>query len=336
MTPPLVSILIPAFNAERWIGETLESALGQTWPHKEVIVVDDGSADRTADIVVGFASRGVKLARQENRGPGAARNRAFRESRGSVVQYLDADDLLSPDKVALQMARIGDEPDVVASCEWARFYSHPSEARFRPDPAWRDLEPVEWLIRAWTGGLPMMQPGLWLIPKATALRAGPWDEELSLIDDFAYVTRVLLAARAVRFCEGARLYYRSGNPQSLASRRSRGAWESALLSLELGTAALLARENSPRARRACADVLQEWAHAAYLEDDDVFERLARRVAALGGSALRMRGGLAFRVLERAAGWKVAKRLKRFAHRHGFGHVSRLKARLGGRGLHVPE
>ena len=77
---------------------------------------------------------------------------------------------------------------------------------------WRDLGPVEWLIGAWTGGLPMMQPGLWLIPKATALRAGPWDEHLSLIDDFAYVTRVLLAARAVRFCEGARLYYRSGNP----------------------------------------------------------------------------------------------------------------------------
>jgi len=334
MTPPVVSILIPAFNAERWIGETLESALGQTWPHKEIIVVDDGSADRTAEIVAGFAPRGVTLVRQDNLGQCAAENRAFRECRGEFVQYLDADDTLSRDKIALQMARIGAEPDAVASGEWARFYSHPSEATFAREAVWRDLGPVEWLIGAWTGGLPMMQAAIWLVPRVVALRAGPWDERLSLINDFDYFTRVLLAARQVRFCEGARLYYRSGRPSSLASRRSRRAWESALLSLELGTAALLERENSPRARRACADVLQEWAYAAYLEDDDVFERLAARVAVLGGSAVRMRGGVAFRVLDRAVGWKVAKRLKRFAHRHGFGRVSRLKARLGGRGLHA--
>jgi glycosyltransferase involved in cell wall biosynthesis len=332
MTPPLVSILIPAFNAERWIGETLESALAQTWPHTEVIVVDDGSADRTAEIAAGFAPRGVKLVRQDNLGQCAAENRAFRESRGEFVQYLDADDLLSRDKIALQMARIGAESDVMASGAWARFHSDPSEAVFEREAVWRDLGPVDWLIGAWTGGLPMMQAAIWLVPRAVAVRAGPWDERLSLINDFEYFTRVLLAAREVRFCEGARLYYRSGSPSSLASRRSRAAWESALLSLELGTAALLEREDSPRARRACADVFQEWAYAAYLEEESVFRRLEARVAAVGGSRLRMQGGRAFRILDRVVGWKVAKRLKVLAHRHGFGHVSRLKARLGARGL----
>jgi glycosyltransferase involved in cell wall biosynthesis len=325
-----VSILIPAFNAEQWIAETLESALGQTWPHKEIIVVDDGSSDRTGEIVAGFEPRGVKLIRQENLGQCAAENRAFRESEGDVVQYLDADDLLSRDKISLQMARIDGATDVVASCEWARFYSHPSEAVFAPEPVWRDLDPVEWLISAFTGGLPMMQAAIYLIPRAVALRAGPWDERLTLINDFDYFTRVLLAAREVRFCRGARLYYRSGNPDTLSRRKSPSAWESAILSLELGTAALLERDDSPRARRACADVFQEWAYAAYLENDRAFERAEARAAILGGSLRRMEGGLAFRILERAFGWRVAKRVKAFAHRHGFGRVSPLKARLGRR------
>jgi glycosyltransferase involved in cell wall biosynthesis len=325
-----VSILIAAFDAEPWIAETLESALGQTWPHTEVIVVDDGSRDRTAEIAAGFGPRGVRLVRQPHRGQCAAENRALRESRGAFLQYLDADDLLSADKIERQMARIGNEPDVVASGEWARFHTTPSEAAFTPEPVWCDLDPVAWLVRAWTGGLPMMQAALWLVPRAVALRAGPWDERLSLINDFDYFTRVLLAARHVRFCAGARLYYRSGNPGSLASRRSPAAWRSALLSLELGTAALRGREDSPRVRRACADVFQEWAYAAYLEEPEVFRRLDAHVSALGGSSVRMAGGLAVRALARAVGWKLAKRVKVFAHRHGFGHVSRLTARVAAR------
>jgi glycosyltransferase involved in cell wall biosynthesis len=332
VSAPLVSILIPACDAEPWIAETLASALAQTWPRTEVVVVDDGSRDGTADAVARFAARGVRLFRQERRGQCAAENRALAESRGQFVQYLDADDLLSPDKIARQMARIGDARDVVASGEWARFASRPEDARFAPDAVSCDLEPVEWLVRAWTGGLPMMQAGIWLLPRAVLERAGPWDERLSLINDFEYFTRVLLAAREVRHCEGARLYYRSGRPGSLASRRSRAAWESALLSLELGTAALLAHDATPRARRACADVFQEWAHAAYLEAPEVFARLDAHVRALGRSGVRMQGGILFRALERALGWKLAKRLKRLAHRHGFGHVSRWKARrLAGRG-----
>jgi glycosyltransferase involved in cell wall biosynthesis len=324
---PLVSILIPAFNAEPWIAETLESALGQTWPRTEVIVVDDGSADGTAAVVERYRVAGVTLIRQDNRGQCAAENRAIRASRGDFVQYLDADDLLSPDKIALQMARIGTETDVIASAEWARFYARPEEAVFRPEPVWRDLPPVEWLTRAWTGGQAMMQAAIWLIPRPVIERAGPWDEGLSLINDFDYFARVLLAAREVRFCPGARLYYRSGAPGRLSSRRSHSAWESALRSLELGTAALLEREDSPRTRAACADVFQEWAYAAYLEDTRAFARAEARIEALGGSSLAMRGGLAFRALERVVGWKAAKRVQAFAHRHGFGRVSRLKARM---------
>src|SRR4030095_524507 len=101
---PLVSILIPAYNAERWIANTIQSALAQTWPRKEIIVVDDGSTDQTLQVARQFASKTISIVTQENKGASAARNRACELCQGDYIQWLDADDLLSPDKVAKQMA----------------------------------------------------------------------------------------------------------------------------------------------------------------------------------------------------------------------------------------
>ena len=101
---PLVSILIPAYNAEPWIADTINSALRQTWPRKEIIVVDDGSRDQTLQIARQFASEDVSVVTQENQGAAAARNKALQLCQGDYVQWLDADDLLSREKVTGQMA----------------------------------------------------------------------------------------------------------------------------------------------------------------------------------------------------------------------------------------
>jgi hypothetical protein len=170
----------------------------------------------------------------------------------------------------------------------------------------------------------MMQAGIWLIPRAVADRAGPWDETLSLINDFDYFTRVLLASGGVKFCEGARLFYRSGNPTSLASCRSRQAWRSALRSLRQGTRALLERTPTAAARRASADVFQQLAFDAYLEDDDVFEAAEQGALALGGSSIQMGGGALFRALRQLVGWKLAKRVKLAAYAMGYDQLADVK------------
>ena len=104
---PLVSILVPAYNSEEWIGDSIRSALAQTWQRKEIIVVDDGSRDRTAEAARRFASKEVKVVSTENRGAAAARNHALQLSQGDYIQWLDADDLLSPDKIERQLAALG-------------------------------------------------------------------------------------------------------------------------------------------------------------------------------------------------------------------------------------
>jgi hypothetical protein len=101
--PPLVSAVIPAFNAESSIDGALDSVFAQTYPHVEVIVVDDGSTDRTRDHVEAWGRR-VRLLGQPNGGPAKARNAAITASRGEFVAFLDADDAWLPDKLARQAA----------------------------------------------------------------------------------------------------------------------------------------------------------------------------------------------------------------------------------------
>jgi glycosyltransferase involved in cell wall biosynthesis len=98
----LVSILIPCYNAERWVGEAIESALAQTWPEKEVLVIDDGSTDRSLEVIQRYRGR-IRWETGPNRGSNTARNRLLELSAGEWLQYLDADDYLRPNKVQVQL-----------------------------------------------------------------------------------------------------------------------------------------------------------------------------------------------------------------------------------------
>lgn len=99
----LVSILIPAFNAQNQIRGCIEFALAQTWSPKEIIVVDDESKDSTLEIARSYASPDVHVTTQDNCGASSARNRALSLARGDYIQWLDADDLLAPDKISMQL-----------------------------------------------------------------------------------------------------------------------------------------------------------------------------------------------------------------------------------------
>src|SRR5436309_11836996 len=109
---PLVSILIPCYNAEPWITQCIESALQQSYPHKEVIVIDDGSTDRSAQAIERFGNA-VAFHRLAHCGGNAVRNELTRRARGEWLQYLDADDFLLPDKVTAQLRDVNSERNPV-------------------------------------------------------------------------------------------------------------------------------------------------------------------------------------------------------------------------------
>lgn len=315
MNAPLVSIIIPCYNAERWLEATLKSALTQTWPHTEVIVVNDGSRDGSLAVAQSFASRGVRVVDQPNRGASAARNHGLRLARGDLIQFLDADDLISPDKIGAQVERLRASPaGSVATCAWGRFQNDPTTARFVDEAVFRDFAPVDFLVLAGDTGA-MMHPSCWLVPRAVADRAGPWNESLSLNDDGEYFCRVLLASAGMTFCPAGRSYYRSGLPGSLSQQRGEGARRSQFRSLELITQLLLAAEHTPRTRRAAANYFQRFIHDFFPFPTDLMKAATARITALGGSTLGPPPmGSRTSALAALIGWRNVWRLKHLLFR----------------------
>jgi len=315
MTEPCVSILIPCHNAEPWIAATIESALAQTWPNTEIIVVDDGSTDDSAAIASRSIDRGVRVVMQSNRGASAARNAALAQARGDFIQFLDADDLLSPTKIAAQISSLANHPaNSVASCAWGRFAGDPAQARFIDAAVFRDFSPMDFLVLAGTTGA-MMHPAAWLVPRTVADRAGRWNESLSLNDDGEYFCRVLLASTGIAFCDEARTYYRSAQTGSLSQRRHEAARRSQFKSIELCEQHMLAAENSARTRRAVANQYQRFIYDFFPRSPELIRKAANRIARLGGSSqLKPAMGPRTAALARWLGWKNVWRLKQLAHR----------------------
>src|ERR1700748_2090499 len=134
MSRPLVSVCIPAYNAEKYIGQTITSVLEQSYAYLEIIVVDDGSIDHTFPVAKAYENGRVLVLRQENKGAGAARNTALAAAKGDYIQFLDADDLLSPDKIARQVELLSDRPGIIADCSTGHFMDGSDPLIYQPSP----------------------------------------------------------------------------------------------------------------------------------------------------------------------------------------------------------
>jgi glycosyltransferase involved in cell wall biosynthesis len=110
-TNPLVSIMMPAYNAEKFIGEAIESVLRQSYQNWELIIVDDGSQDRTGEIACSYQDPRIKVLRQQNKGESPARNAALQVMKGKYTAFLDADDLLRPSHLELSVEYLEQHPE---------------------------------------------------------------------------------------------------------------------------------------------------------------------------------------------------------------------------------
>jgi glycosyltransferase involved in cell wall biosynthesis len=309
---PLVSILIPAHNAQDWIADTLRSALAQTWPRTEIIVVDDGSTDRTLAIARRFASDALQVVTQRNQGASAARNAAYALSRGEYIQWLDADDLLAPDKIARQMeardSRVTQR--TLLSGAWAQFLYRYQRAPFVPTALWADLSPAEWLIRKLDGNL-HMQTATWLVSRALTDAAGPWDTGLPVDDDGEYFCRVLLASVGVRFVPEAKVYYRAAGSSSVSyigksDLKIRAQWRS----MQLHIRYLRSLEDTERVRAACLRYLQNWLLVFYPERRDILQEMEDMALRLGGRLEAPALSWKYTWIRALFGWGLAKQARR--------------------------
>ena len=305
---PLVSILIPAYNAQQWLPYTLQSAVAQTWQRKEIIVVDDGSTDGTAEVARGFASKGVKVVSTPNQGLCGAVNHAYQLSQGDYIQELDSDDLLAPDKIERQLValREGDSKRLLLSSPWAYFYYRPSRARFVPNSLWHDLSPAEWLLRKMGENL-HMQNATWLVSRELVEAAGPWDTRLHYDQDGEYFARVVLASEGTRFVPSARVYYRASDSNRISYIGKSGKKRDSLfISMSLHIQYLLSLEDSERVRKACLTYLQNWYDHFYPDRPDIVAKMQELAAQLHGHLEEPRLRWKFTWMKPVFGWNTAK------------------------------
>jgi glycosyltransferase involved in cell wall biosynthesis len=206
-SPPTISAIIPAYNAAAFIGSAIESALAQTCPPVEIIVVDDGSTDDTAEVVRQFAEP-VRLLTQTNGGPAAARNHAARAASGEWLAFLDADDLWLPQKLEREIAFISDASVAIVHC----LAEGQEEKLAIPDDV--DFE------RLWTRNC--ISNSSVLLRRTAFEQAGGFDEDRSLIgvEDYNLWLRLAAAGWRIVTCREA-LWRYTPAPNSLSSQVER-------------------------------------------------------------------------------------------------------------------
>jgi len=211
----LVSILIPCFNAERFVGEAIESALKQTWPDKEIIVVDDGSEDGSLDVIKSFGDR-ILWETGPNRGGNVARNRLLDLARGEWLQYLDADDFLLPPKIERQVGVLQQYPacDVVCSptllVNWSE-EGTTQEVSEIPDP--RD----PWILLArWR--LPQTGGSLWR--RQVLIDVGGWKPDQPCCQEHELYLRLLQSGARFGYFGECHAAYRYWSENATVSRRN--------------------------------------------------------------------------------------------------------------------
>jgi glycosyltransferase involved in cell wall biosynthesis len=184
-----VTVVVPAYNAERFIGQGLKSILSQTLPVAEVLVVDDGSTDGTAGVVSRFGGP-VRLLHQPNAGVSTARNRGLQEAAGRFVAFCDADDLWLPSKLEKQMEALTANPSASGALSGAMEVDADLEARGAvPCPT---LHEVTWRDLLWhkRGEIPPGVSSTLLAGKKFLDEAGGWDPLLSDAADWDLALRL--------------------------------------------------------------------------------------------------------------------------------------------------
>ncbi len=318
-TDPLISIIIPVYNAGKYLSETLASALGQNWANKEIIIIDDGSTDNSLAIAQQYTDKHVKIFSQANKGASAARNLGLQHAKGKYIQFLDADDLLSEDKISGQVQLLEKEPGKIAVCSIVKFKNGTHHNHLKPSH--RD-EPfiystddvVDFLIDLYGGYKKrgsMIGIHSWLIPADLISKSGIWNEELTVDDDGEFFCRIVLNSKGIIKSNGL-CYYRMfyAHKENLSARADKNSLRSMINSFNLKKQYLLARTNADAAHFALYKQTLNLAIRTYLIYPDLYFEVKKQLKAYPAYNYKpiIRGKF-LNIISNIFGWRVARFLQ---------------------------
>ncbi|WP_293297035.1 glycosyltransferase [Pedobacter sp. UBA4863] len=200
MAFPLVSVIIPLYNAEKYISETIESVLNQTYQNIEIIIIDDGSTDNSLALAKSYENSKIKVFSQDNKGVSSARNFGISIAKGDYIQFLDADDLIAPSKIELQIEYFISNPLATFVCsKWMRFknINKPNNSNLTKilTPKIENL-PINFI--ATSNFIPLM---CGLIKRTTIAKTNGFDKKMTHIEDVNFLIRLYKADQNFHYLE---------------------------------------------------------------------------------------------------------------------------------------
>ncbi|MFV8342093.1 glycosyltransferase family 2 protein [Flavobacterium sp. XS2P39] len=224
MSIPQVSVIIPTYNRAHLISETLDSVIMQTYTNWECIIVDDRSSDNTFEVVGNYLKKDSRFQYFERpierqKGASTCRNLGFEISKGSYIQYLDSDDLISENKLQEQMAILKNaSSNSIATCKWGRFSNiYNDKIIFDNFESYHSFDSAQTFLTALANSKGYFPIHSYLIKRNLIENSGGWNEYLSLNDDGEFMMRLIVNVEKVCFSSKAYAYYRFGDASNLSS-----------------------------------------------------------------------------------------------------------------------
>jgi glycosyltransferase involved in cell wall biosynthesis len=313
----LVSIIIPVYNSATHLAASIESALAQTYERNEIIVVDDGSKDGSYDLAKKFESEVVKVIRQENAGAAVARNTGLAHASGSYIQFLDAGDLLDPNKIEAQVQALNGSQTKLAVCKYVQFATeqelhkpvYPDQHSF----IYSSDDPVDFLVNLWggKGEANFIQTNCWLVPKALIEKAGTWRAYRCPDDDGEFFARMVLASEGIVFVPAVLNYYRIDEGSNQLSRNKKRKYlQNTLLTIDLKYRYTNQKKEHPLLARAFAKQYMNFAVYQFPQQKILSCIAWRRYRSFGESLQApLLGGKAIEFIKHLFGWRVARLIR---------------------------
>jgi glycosyltransferase involved in cell wall biosynthesis len=240
LSKTLISIIIPVYNREQHISETLDSVRSQTYTNWECIIVDDGSSDNTEAIVNTFTQSDnrfnfYKRSGVEKKGASSCRNYGIQKAKGELIQFLDSDDLLAKNKFEEQVKLYKSGSLTLISCKWGGFVvSEDLSTRFKYKyHSYKNFKRSKELLRTFGKYEEFFPLHVYLIPKVLIDKSGNWNEDLTNNDDAEFFARVILNSSGILFSDKTSVYYRYSGEDNLSALNSSEKIESAIKSWKL-------------------------------------------------------------------------------------------------------
>ncbi|WP_179374543.1 glycosyltransferase family 2 protein [Winogradskyella wichelsiae] len=314
-----VSVIIPLYNASEFLSTTINSVLKQSYSNIEVIIIDDNSTDDSFDKALSFKSDNLMVVKNKGKGACSARNYGFDLSTGDYIQFLDADDILSPDKIEKQVKALKGALDQLAVCNTIHFIDRLEDGICTDgNHLFSTSAPEKFFINLWGGNsLPtnMVQTSAWLTPRAIIENAGPWNNLLAKDQDGEFFARVGLQSKGIVYVSEVKNYYRKYiNGSNIASHNKREHLESNLLATDLKAKYLFSKTESKSAKKAIASQFKWVAIEAWPMFPGITRQALKKSNKLGGSDyLPVLGGKIIETIKFKFGWKLAKAVSYYGH-----------------------